>query len=64
MNVNYYSQNMYFWKKNWFLVRKNHRILQLAMDIASNNGPQSVVPGWAELATLENVLEMHILRSY
>lgn len=51
-------------KKNWFLIKKNPRILQLAMNIASGSGSPSVVLGQAASTSLRNLSEMHILSAF
>lgn len=51
-------------KKTWFLIKKNPRILQLAMNIASGSGSPSVVLGQAASTSLRNLSEMHILSAF
>lgn len=59
-----FHKNLYSLKKNCFLIRKNARILQLEMNIALNSGSQSVLLRQAVSASLDDLLEMNILKSH
>lgn len=57
------ARNLTHGKKKLLLIRKNARILQLAMNIASNSGSQSVLLRQAVSATADDLLEIHIFKS-